>query len=117
MRCIIDAQLPVLLVSILSGLGIHAEHVEELPKGDESSDIDIYQYADKNNLIVITKDTDFFYSHTLLGKPRKLLLITTGNIKNKELFDLIRTNYQTLYLLFETCNFIEFNNEGIIAHD
>jgi predicted nuclease of predicted toxin-antitoxin system len=114
MNALIDAQLPELLVEILAGLNIHAIHVNGLPKGDESSDIEITEYADKENLIVFTKDQDFFHSHLLMGKPKKLLLITSGNIKNRQLFDLFRANSVKLMAMFEKSNFVEMSNDGLI---
>ena len=41
------------------------------------------------------------------GRPIKLLLITTGNIKNKQLFDLMRKNFAIISNAFEKNNFIE----------
>jgi predicted nuclease of predicted toxin-antitoxin system len=115
MTFIVDAQLPNLLCEILTKAGITAIHVDALQDGDETTDKAISQYADDHDLIVITKDTDFYYSHMISGKPKKLLLITTGNIKNKELFNLIRNNLSNLQKLFESCRYVELNNNGLIG--
>jgi predicted nuclease of predicted toxin-antitoxin system len=34
--------------------------------------------------VVVTKDTDFYYSHLLHGRPWKLVLVKTGNLGLKE---------------------------------
>ncbi len=47
-------ELPSKLSSILNQLGIDAMHVDELPEGNETSDANIIEYADANNLIVLT---------------------------------------------------------------
>jgi len=83
MMLIIDAQLPTKLCEVLNQLEFETIHVDDLPNGDETSDREITEYADKSNLTVVTKDYDFYHSHMVLGKPRKLLLVTTGNIKNR----------------------------------
>lgn len=117
MRFLVDAQLPVKMCEILQKSGLDSVHVDVLPNGDETSDKDIASYADQNDLIVITKDSDFYHSHMILGKPKKLLLLTTGNIKNKALFDLIRNNAFKIKSLFETCRYVEVANDSIIGHE
>ena len=63
MKCIVDAQLPPKLCEILTKLDLEAIHVDALPKGDETPDIEVTNYADEHELIVITKDFDFYHSH------------------------------------------------------
>ena len=116
MKFVVDAQLPPLLCEILEIAGFYAIHVDSLPKRDETSDMEIATFADTNELIVITKDSDFYFSHMLHAIPRKLLLITTGNIKNQVLFGLIRANCVHFKSLFENCDFVELSNEGLIGH-
>ena len=117
MKLIVDAQLPGKLCEILNQLGIDSTHVDELPKGDETTDSEIVEYADKNDLIVLTKDYDFYHSYMALGRPRRLLLVTTGNIKNKKLFDLFRNNFMVISDALMKNNFLELTNDGIILHD
>lgn len=113
MKFLVDAQLPPKLCEILEKIGFHAKHVETLPEGDETKDREKSGYADKNGFIVITKDIDFYHSHMILGKPEKLFLITTGNIKNKKLFNLTRKHSQTIKNLLMDCHYIELSDDGI----
>lgn len=117
MKFLVDAQLPAKLCEILQLAGLDAIHIDSLPKGDESSDRDIALFADQNDLIVITKDSDFYHSHMILQQPKRLLLITTGNIKNRGLFDLIRANVHVIQNLFVSCNYVEMTNDSIIGHE
>lgn len=116
MKLILDAQLPIKLSEILTNIGLDSIHVEQLPKGDETPDWEIIKYADFHDVFVATKDTDFYHSHMALGKPKKLLLITTGNIKNRRLFDLFREFSSLIRIALETSTFIELSNKGIIQH-
>lgn len=116
MSLLIDAQLPHKLCEILLDLGLDSIHVIELENGDESTDLEIIEYADRNELIVITKDTDFYHSHMTLNRPQKLFLVSTGNLKNRELFDLFRNNILIIKKALESSDFVELNNTGIIAH-
>ena len=92
MKLVVDAQLPKKLCEILNQLGLESLHIDTLPLGDETPDKEIAAFADKQKLMLITKDFDFYHSHMTEGKPAKLFLITTGNLKNRQLFDLFRNN-------------------------
>jgi predicted nuclease of predicted toxin-antitoxin system len=78
---LIDAQLPPVIKEVFAEFKISSVHILEILKGDETPDQAIADYADLENLIVVTKDSDFCFSHTLKKSPKKLLLITTGDIK------------------------------------
>lgn len=116
MKLLVDAQLPIKLCEILEKIGLESIHVDELLKGDETPDIEIIKFADLENLIVVSKDYDFYHSHMALGKPRKLFLITTGNLKNRQLFGLFRNNALIIKNALSKSSFVELNNEGIIEH-
>jgi predicted nuclease of predicted toxin-antitoxin system len=116
MKLIVDAQLPAKLCEILNQLGLESMHVDELPKGDETADKEITSFADRESLIVVTKDFDFYHSHMTLGKPKKLFLITTGNLKNNQLFNLFRNNALIIKNALERSSFIELSNDGITEH-
>jgi len=116
MKLIVDAQLPVKLCEILLQLGLESIHVDKLPKGDETLDKEITKLADLEDLFVVTKDVDFYHSHMALGQPRKLFLITTGNLKNRQLFDLFRNNAIIVKNALKKSTFVELSNEGIIEH-
>ena len=117
MRFLVDAQLPPLLCDILVKAGFQAMHVDNLPAGDETADAEIIRYADANGFTVISKDSDFYHSHMINRQPEKLLLITTGNMKNRQLFDLIRKHADNIRQLFAACNYVELNNDGLIGHE
>lgn len=81
MKFIIDAQLPKLLADWLKEHGFDAIHTLELPEANRSDDSEIITVADRDDRVVISKDSDFFDDHILRGKPKKLLVVKTGNIK------------------------------------
>lgn len=59
---------------------------------------------------------DFVNSFLTVQQPYKLLLITTGNIKNSELEYLFIANLQSLVELFNQHSYIEINRDAIIVH-
>ncbi|MBO0938921.1 DUF5615 family PIN-like protein [Fibrella sp. HMF5335] len=117
MTYIIDAQLPYLLADILRQRHLDAIHTRDLPDQNRTGDNQIRNIALIEDRILITKDADFQNSYLLQKSPPKLLLISTGNIKNRQLLDLIKSNIDAIDALFEKHTFIELDNETFIVHD
>ena len=89
MKFIIDAHLPRRLVYRLQEAGHDAKHTLDLPLRNRTSDSQINKISLNERRAVITKDADFVNSFLISGQPYKLLLISTGNIKNKALETLL----------------------------
>ena len=117
MKFLIDAQLPLLLATWLREKGFDVVHTDDLPLKDETQDGEIRKLADQQNRIVVTKDSDFYDSYMLQKSPKRLLLISTGNIKNRQLLDLFRKNFQQIATMFNYCDFVEMDNLELTAYD
>ncbi|NOY96510.1 MAG: hypothetical protein GXO81_09060 [Chlorobi bacterium] len=117
MRFFIDANLPFKLSKNLKDKGNDVLHTDDLPNQEKTSDNEIRRVSLNENRIIITKDSDFLDSHILQGVPQKLLLVTTGNITNKELFLLFERYFEDITKLFDIYDLIEINNEQIIGHE
>lgn len=117
MKFLIDAQLPRLLAVRLRELGQDAGHTLDLPAGNLTSDREIAEHADHENAVVITKDADFITSHLLFGKPPKLLLVSTGNISNRNLLGLFETHIDSILSTLANSSFIELTGAGLIVRD
>jgi len=115
MKFIIDAQLPYGIASFLRDKGFDAIHTNDLPDKERTKDSQIRDIATTENRIVVTKDYDFVDSYVVKKIPEKLLIITTGNIKNQQMFDLWRNNWELIIHLFETCNLVELSNNDVIG--
>jgi len=115
MKFLVDAQLPYGIALFLRNKGFDALHTNDLPDKERTSDSQIRSIAVSENRIVITKDYDFVDSHILMKLPEKLLIVTTGNIKNRQLFDLWHRNWELIIHLFETWDFVELSKEDVIA--
>lgn len=92
MNFLIDAQLPRSLCAVIANHGHDAVHTSDLPSGNASKDSEINRIAAKETRVVVSKDTDFFYSHVAQGIPERLLLVRTGNISAKDLCELFDRN-------------------------
>jgi predicted nuclease of predicted toxin-antitoxin system len=96
MKFLVDAQLPKHLAESAKWWGFDAVHTLYLPEGNATSDLQINEISINDGRVVIPKDADFVSSFVLLGVPYKLLLVSTGNITNKELFYLFEKNMRTI---------------------
>lgn len=117
MKFLVDAQLPRRLVYRLQEAGHEAIHTLDLPLGNRTPDRVINEISEREERIVITKDADFVNSFTLHHKPYKLLLISTGNIKNAELERLFSQNIQQIAQAFEDNDFVELSRTVFTIHE
>ena len=116
MNFLIDANLPRRLVNLFRERGHHAVHTLDLPDGNATPDLEVLQYADEQNCVITTKDSDFITFFWLKNQPDKLLLISTGNISNKELEAVLVANFDQIILDLSKNRFIELTREHVIVH-
>lgn len=116
MKFIVDAQLPIRLAKFLQNLGYDTLHTKDLPQQNTTSDSTINEISIRDERIVITKDSDFVDSFLAIQQPYKLLLISTGNIKNSELEDLFATNLTMLIELLSQYSYVELSHDAVIVH-
>ncbi len=64
----------------------------------------------------LPKDSDFVDSFLTVQQPYKLLLVTTGNIKNSELETLFAANLSLIVDLLSQNNYIELSRDSVIVH-
>ncbi len=115
MNFLVDAQLPRRMTAWLTAAGCNALHTLDLSAGNRTSDEQINDLADREQRVVVTKDTDFVDSHLLRGCPAKLLLISTGNINNRDLEALMVPLIPNIVSEFQTHSFLEFGPMGIVV--
>ncbi len=116
MKFLVDAQLPRSLALLLTKLGHDAIHTLDLQERNKTTDAQILNIVMNDDRIVITKDVDFVDSFHLKGTPKKLLLISTGNISNASLRMLIIPNLSAIESAFDTNSFIEVSSHSLIIH-
>lgn len=116
MKLLIDAQLPRRLVRELAAVGVDALHPLDLPLGNRTPDAELTSLARREGRIVMTKDADFVASFWLQRRPDKLLLISTGNISNDALWQLIAANLPQITTALAQHNFVELSRTALTVH-
>lgn len=99
MKFLCDVHISYKVVNHINSLGYEAIHVNDILNKWFTDDKDICNYADDNNLIVITKDADFRNSYFIRNTPRKLIKINLGNISNAELIKVLSENMVSIQKL------------------
>jgi predicted nuclease of predicted toxin-antitoxin system len=116
MKFLIDAQLRRRLARRLHATGHDAVHTLDLPAGNRTTDADVARVADQEDRAVVTKDADFVNSFLLLGKPRRLVLVSVGNSRNETLEQRLFAELPAIVSALSGAGFVELTNSGLIVH-
>lgn len=116
MKFLVDAQLPRRLAARLREAGHEAIHTLDMSSGNRTSDSDINELSTREGYVVVTKDADFVNSFLLHHRPHKLLLVSTGNIRNSELESLLISNLENIADDLNSYDFVEITRKTVIVH-
>jgi predicted nuclease of predicted toxin-antitoxin system len=111
---LVDAHLPRRMTAWLSAAGCDAVHTFDLPDKNRTTDQELLDLADREQRVIVTKDSDFVDSHILNGRPAKLLLISMGNISNRALEVLFVPLIPEIIRELQTNSFLELDRSGLI---
>lgn len=117
MKFLIDAQLPARLARRLNDAGHDAIHTLDLPESNRTSDTQITRVADSQERIVVSKDRDFRDSHLLGGTPARLLVVSTGNITNRDLLALFDEHLDAILAAFERSRLVHLSADALSVLD
>ncbi len=113
MRFLVDAHLPRRLCAMLAMHGHDAIHTLDLPARNATQDRVINHLSFDEQRVVVSKDTDFFYSHLLHGRPWKLLFVKTGNISTRDLRALFERNLPAIEAALQTYTLVEIDRFAV----
>ena len=116
MKFIVDAQLPKRLSDFLRSRGHDSIHTLDLQLRNATPDPAVTRISINQKRVLVTKDSDFLDSYLVNKVPYKLLLITTGNITNNELLELIEDNLQRLISALKHNWVVELTKETFLIH-
>jgi predicted nuclease of predicted toxin-antitoxin system len=107
MKFIADAQLPKTLSDFLNTKGFDSIHTLELPDKNSTTDKKIIKISNEQRRVIITKDDDFLESFIIKAEPRKLIMVKTGNISNKQLIEIFSRNLDMVITMISRSNLVE----------
>lgn len=113
MNFTVDAHLPPGLCAVLQAAGHDAIHTRQLPAENRTTDEVINALSLREQRVVVTKDTDFYHSHLLHGRPWKLLLVRTGNIRTRDLKALFERHLPEIVAALEQNSLVELDRQTV----
>ncbi len=63
---------------------------------ENTSDLNIWNFAKENNFTIVTFDADFYDISLLKGIPPKIIWLRTGNTSTKNLEKLLKNNFELI---------------------
>ena len=113
MKFLVDAHLPPNLCVLLQAAGHDAVHTSQLTAQNQTSDETLNTISLNEQRVLISKDSDFYHSHLLHGKPWKLLLVRTGNIRTRDLKRLFKQHLSTIVTALEQNSLVELDHQAV----
>jgi predicted nuclease of predicted toxin-antitoxin system len=83
-KFLVDHQLPAALARFLAARGVDCKHVLDL-RLDQATDAEIWEYASRNDCVVISKDEDFLYLANVVSSKGRFVWVRLGNCRTKAL--------------------------------
>jgi len=90
MKLLFDENLSPKLVYKFFDLYPGSIHVRDIGM-KSADDIEVWEYAKRNNFIIVSKDSDFHQLSFVLGFPPKVIWIRKGNCITKEIEKILST--------------------------
>lgn len=100
-KYLIDVNLPYYF-----SLWNNEQFIHQKDNNDEWSDKQIWDYARKNNLTIITKDSDFSHRIILTDPPPKVIHKRFGNVKMNEFFEILSTSWNDIMEMNNQCKLV-----------
>ncbi len=95
MKLLFDQNLSYRLVDALSDVFTSCQHVREAGLST-ANDWEIWEYARRENLIIVTKDVDFHQRSFLLGFPPKVVWLRLGNCSTADVEAVLRGHVEDI---------------------
>jgi predicted nuclease of predicted toxin-antitoxin system len=99
-KLLFDENLSHKLVSALADLFPDCEHVRDMGL-KAADDRLIWEQAKSNDLIIVSKDSDFYQRSLLFGHPPKVIWIRRGNCSTVDVEAILRKHFQDVKDFYE----------------
>ena len=100
MKLLFDQNLSHKLVRRLADLFPDSVHVRDVGLKTAPDPL-VWEYAKTNDLMIISKDSDFHQRSFLYGFPPKVIWVRLGNCSTADVERVLRTNFDIIKLFYE----------------
>jgi predicted nuclease of predicted toxin-antitoxin system len=88
----------------------HATAISEQP-----SDLALWEYARRNNLVIVTKDADFFDLLAMRGSPPRVVWVRTGNLRRIDLERLMEARWSDIRTMLDSADLVVVHPDRLEA--
>jgi len=92
MRLLYDENLPPRLVPRLADIYPASVHVRDVGLKNVPDEL-VWQYAQENGLVIVSKDSDFHHRSLLFGFPPKVIWLRRGNCSVQDIETMLRSHH------------------------
>ena len=103
MRFLFDQNLSRRLKQLLQDLYPDSLHVQDIGL-DANPDINVWEHAGSENLVIVTKDFDFVELSERLGHPPKVIRLSLGNAPTESVVSLLRNRQGEIRAFYDNEN-------------
>lgn len=96
MRLLFDQNLSPRLTRLIADLYPECLHVREIGLS-EADDGEVWEYARRNDCVIVSKDSDFQARSLLYGSPPKFIWLRVGNCTVRVIENLLRKHSATIH--------------------
>ena len=108
MKLLFDQNISYRLIKQISDSYPNSKQVKELGL-ENSTDLEIFNFAKNNDFTIVTFDSDFFDLTILKGFPPKIIWLRTGNTTTRNIKMILENKFEIIEYFLK-----EENNYGII---
>ncbi len=101
MKFLVDQQLPPALAKFLAGAGQEAQHVREIGL-QEADDGAIWEYTIAHDIVMVSKDEDFYFLALAPGSTGRLIWVKIGNCRKPSLIEKFRSQLGAIVAALES---------------
>ncbi len=88
MKLLLDENLSRRVVPLLQAAFPESSQVV-LEGLEQSSDLEVWQYAKNHGFVIVTKDSDFYELSLLHGTPPRVICLQVGNVSKGKVMELL----------------------------
>jgi len=111
MMFLIDANLPKYISIWNSDDYLHVADFDE-----SLSDTEVWNLAKEKNLIIVTKDSDFYFRILLNEPPPKVIYLRLGNMRINKLVSFLNANWDTIIKAISNAKMVTVFKSRIQSH-
>jgi len=96
MKLLLDANISWRIVKLIENDFPDCFHSKDIPVNQPAKDLEIWEFAGKNNFTVLTHDDDFEKLLLLKGVPPKVIILKTFNKNTKQIAEILISKKDTI---------------------